>query len=174
MSQPPGFVWLCDHSSAVAVPTNNTAATPHAIIIVRFFGETILLSPCPTQLRGQQQQPTQGQQQFQRQQFANQQQQFAPQQNFTNQQQFQGRQQQAFLPNATNPQQQSHQNPPRQNPLSALPEITPSAPPALPPEANVQPKNPELAAITERRAFKNQPWQQSPHKSVLVMLFRAD
>lgn len=120
--------------------------------------------------------PQQQQQAFQQPQFQGQNQQFAPQQQFQGQQQqgFQGQQQQAFLPNQTSPQQfgQNPQNQlqqPRQNPLSVLPEITPSAPPVLPPEARVPPKNPELAALTERRAFKNQPWMESPHDSILVV-----
>ncbi len=116
-------------------------------------------------------QPPQQQQAFQ----PPQQQQFqGPNQQFQAQQQFQGQQQQAFLPNQNN-QQQFRQTPqnqpqqPRENPLSVLPEITPSAPPVIPPEAKVPPKNPELAAITERRAFKNQPWTESPHDSILVV-----
>lgn len=135
------------------------------------------------QQQASQQPPFQGQAQRPQGQQPQGQQQFNGQQSFTNQQQFQGQQQQqnfqgqtqqAFLPNQTNPQQfqqrpQNQSQQPRQNPLSVLPEINPTAPPIIPPEAKVPPKNPELATITERRAFKNQPWTESPHDSILAV-----
>ncbi|WP_093806058.1 hypothetical protein [Stappia sp. ES.058] len=50
----------------------------------------------------------------------------------------------------------------------AAPTPQPTAPPPVT-DAEVIPKqNPELAAVPERRAFRNQPWSESPHSTYMM------
>jgi len=55
--------------------------------------------------------------------------------------------------------------PAQARPDLSAPMPTPSAPPPVTAEEVIPKQNPQLAALPERRSFRNQPWQESPNNS---------